>query len=274
MIESIRYSAHGHRATLEKLADVAEIKLTIHEYPARSATCFTLTSDSKAAKKVESFLNDNDLDIGRHSSYRSSPEEIDNSCLFKNAGCYWLDDMYEVMNKPDYTDVEACKHCGKGSLETHSPLRGKLSKLGKADLIRLPPGLVIISKRIRDLFDEHQWTGATFRPVIDSATDQESSEFFQLWITSTLPPMHATAPIEHNGTPDACVYCKRYGYMLGKPQPIYANKVLEVVEDWNFSQEWLAGHAVSVPSLICTQRVVKEIMKLKSETIWLPCLLT
>jgi len=263
----------GERRIVEELKISTGMKNPIVDMPGGATLQGEFLVGSHEHAKAESIILRHKLRTFRRSWYTPTVEELDTSRLLISRGCHWLDDMYEVMNKPDYTGVEACPHCGKGSLETHSPLRGKLSRLKNADLIRMPPGLVIISRQIRDLFDEHHWTGAEFRPVIDAATDQESSEFFQLWMTSTLPPMHSTAPIEHNGTPDACVYCKHYGYMLAKPQPVYANKVLEVAEDWNLSHEWLAPHAVPCPSLICKQRVVKEIMKLKSETNWLPCLL-
>ncbi len=272
MIQHVFISVLGIRSDIEELKHSAGMENAIVDMPGGSTIDGEFISGTKEYSEAEATIKRYNLDTFRRTWFIPTVKEICDAALLELEG-YWLDDMYEVINKPDYTGVEACRYCGKGSLETHAPLSGKLTEIKGLDLVRLPPGLVLASNRLKDLFDEHQWTGAEFRPVIDSATDQESEEFFQLWITSTLPPMHATAPIEANRFPDACVYCKRFGYRLDKPQPVYADKVLEVAEDWNLSHEWLAPHAVSVPHLICKQRVAQEMKKLENETDWMPCLL-
>jgi hypothetical protein len=202
----------------------------------------------------------------------ASADELRSEPLFCNRTGLWIEDCDPRVDKPEYTGADACPKCGKGTRELARPLTGAFRKFRKRHLLHYPPAILIASTSFARVIERRGWTGVRPRPVLERATQKESKDVCQLEITSILPAMHPSAPIERTCIPDFCPVCRKLGYRLRGWQPVYSRSVLESAADFNFSSEWLAEHYVSCPELICSREVVTYLLQVESRQQWIPLL--
>ncbi len=269
MIERIRYSIGGSRRDLEDLLHLVGRTAGILE-GVRCRIYITLERGSREQRTTEEFVVARGLDVGRQSDLTATNGELASAELLSNVGCCWIEDDEDTLDPVSVTGGDACSRCGSGIREHADPLRGAMRSLRKYHLVRKPPPWVLGSRRLVALIQQHGWSGVEVRPIIERTTQRESEEFFELWITSVLPRMHASAGVERLKPSEFCETCMRLGYQLPSRQPAYARSVLEVAKDWNLSTEWLAPHFVPCPKLICSRRVVHELLKLEPTQKWIP----
>jgi hypothetical protein len=269
MIERIRYSIGGSRQDLEELLRFIGGKAEILD-GVRCRMYITLERGTPEQRTTEEFLAARALDVGRRSELTASKDELTSTELFSNVGCCWIEDDEDTLSPVSITGEDACPQCGKGIRAHADPLRGAMRSLGKYQLVRKPPPWVLGSTRLCELVRVHGWSGVEVRPIIERTTGRESNEFSELWITSVMPRMHPSAGIERLKPSEFCETCMRLGYQLTGRQPAYGRSVLEVATDWNLSTEWLAPHFVPCPKLICSQRVVQELLRLEPTQKWIP----
>lgn len=187
-------------------------------------------------------------------------------------GCTWLEDTFEQHAEPEFADdAGRCRACGLGSVRLRSPLRVSLGKMPRrAHLIRVPPSLVVASDRLAAMARERKWTALQIQRVLERGTRVPTERFWLFEITSILPPMHATAPIRRSVIPKHCGACRRLGYEYAGEEPVYSKEVLDGLQDWNLSREWLAPHFVSCPFLLCSRRVADAVGALEKKLRWTP----
>lgn len=270
MIETVRFSIDGSHDELEALLARAALKGKVIDYPAGSVVYVNVVVGTPEFTRLESCIPTFDVEVRRYSILEGSADELATSELFSNVGCRWIEDDERQVDPPKYSGTDFCPECGKGSRDHKIPLRGKLGGFRKYHLVRKPPALVLVSLKLASIIESNGWSGVELRPVIDRKTDQPSDLFKEAWITSILPRMDASAGIERFRPSPFCEKCRRIGYQLSGRQPVYASSVLEVAADWNLSTEWLAPHFVPCPKLICSRRVVHELLKLEPKQNWIP----
>lgn len=270
MIETIRYSMNGQRKVLDAVLRQVRISGYVKDYPACSTLYTNVIAGTEEQRGLEENIQRHSLRANRISYFSPTPEELSSCELFSSEACRWTDDVHEVVDPPPYTGKDACPECGKGSLELSGLLTVDVAKLKDADLVRVPPGLVLGSARLVEMIREQSWTGLETRPIVELESGKESEVFRQLWLTSIMPPMHPTAPLRRSPIPDSCERCRRLGYELPEVTPVYGERVAAVAADWNLSLEWTAPHYVSCPELICRRRVVHALLKLEPSQVWLP----
>jgi len=270
MIETVRFSIDGSHEDLRALLAYVGLNGSIIDYPARSVTYITLVTGTAEHASLESNINKFRVGVRRYRTLEASPEELASCTLFSNVGCRWIEDDESALEPPQYTGSDACPECGKGQREHVVPLTGKLTSLRKSHLVRKSPALVLVSSRLAALFEAPKWSGVEIRPVIEKTTGQESELFREAWVHSILPLMHPSAGLERSVVPQFCEWCKRVGFQLTSRQPVYAAAILSSAADWNLSTEWTAPHFVPCPKLICSRRVVHELLKLEPSQKWIP----
>ena len=246
------------------------LRAEVKDYPACSCVFVEVLAESDQKRKLEERIRDFKVEVGRRSFFQASPQELRTEPLFTDYGVRWTDDRFQIVTKPIYTGRDTCPQCGKGALELAEPLRVHANKLEDAHFTRVPPGLFLGSRAVRDLADHEGWSGLRVEPVLDRKTGEPSEVLFQLVITSTLPPRHPSGAPVRSPIPDFCEKCRKLGYQLPGVQPIYPRRVLDVARDWNLSVEWVAPLYVSCPEVICSQRVVHKLLELEPWQEWIP----
>lgn len=269
MIEYVFYSLHGTRHQIEELKSAAQLEQSIVEMPGGSCLDFELVAGSPSQIAAESVIEKYSIRPFRRRRVEATPEELATSDWFSNAGCRWIEDHEKHLERPRY-DFGDCPECGSDRRRHLDPLRGTFGSLRKFHLVRKPQALFLFSTKLATLAEGRGWTGVELRPVLDRKTDAPSDLFKEAWITSILPPMHASAGIVRFKPCPYCETCKRIGYQMPGPQPVYARGALDGSADWNLSSEWLAPHFVPCPYLICSRRVVHELLKLEPTQKWVP----
>lgn len=270
MREIVRHSINGDRPTLEHILGTTGVRGVIKDYPACAALFAEVDRGTAREVEFERELKKHALRSSRMNFFFPTEEELQ-TCEFFQAGTSgWVFESDDVVAKPVYSSRGACPECGKGRMELTEPLRVDTQKIAHAPLVRMPPALFLASMSVVELAGREQWTGLDFRPVIEQTTGTESNRFRQAVIMSTLPPMHRSGAPIRSPIPRSCERCRRLGYQLPGPQIVYSAEVLKVAKDWNLSQEWTAAHFDSVPSLICSRRVVHSLLKLVPDQVWLP----
>lgn len=99
-----------------------------------------------------------------------------------------------------YDDASGCPNCGGGALQT-TPLFLDPRRIPKGtDVAETIAGEVVVSKRVVDLFREHQLRGATFEPVRPvGARGAPSADHYQLNTVS--PAVEIVTPTEAGENP-------------------------------------------------------------------------
>ena len=270
MIEYVFYALCGNRRHVEELRSAVGLTHPIVEMPGGSTLDFELLVGTPQQAKAEELIKKYKLDPFRRRRVEATSDEIATARLFSNVGCCWIEDDENTLDPVSVTGGDTCLRCGSGIREHADPLRGAMRSLRKYHLVRKPPPWVLGSTRLVALVRQHGWSGVDVRPVIERTTGRESEEFSELWITSVLPSMHTSAGIERFKPSESCETCMRVGYQLPSRQAAYARRVVDIATDWNLSTEWLAPHFVPCPKLICSRRVVHELLKLEPSQKWIP----
>lgn len=270
MKEYVYFALHGKRDVVEKLHQAVGSGHPIVDMPGGSTLDFELLAGTPQYALAENLINEYGIRPFRRSRIEATSEELATEELFSCYGCSWTDDQYKIVVKPAYSGRDACPNCGKGGTDLLEPLQVFVRKLKGAHLVRVPPGLFLVSAALAELTKERGWTGAAFENVIDRDTKVASEAYRRLVIQSILPPMHSSAPIVPNGWPTPCNVCRKLGFKLDQWQAVYSRDVMSKIADWNVSAEWLAPHAVSCPELICPRHVVHELLKMESSQNWIP----
>ena len=268
MKTTVFMSVGGDKPLLESLAKRLGLKCKIVKYPARHRMNFSLEKGSAEHAIAEDFVKKHDLALFTREEIRATHEEVKAAEYLSLERCSWIEDDDTTFEPPPYSLRDACRHCGKGALELTGSLVGDTKRFRGSHLIRIPPGLVLGSMKLAELITS--WSGPELAPVIDRKTGRESEHVRQLRITSILPPMHVDARIERSVIPEHCDICRRLGYQMSSRQAYYSRKDLAHAADWNLSREWVAPHFVSCPQLICSQRVVVELLRLEKRYVWIP----
>lgn len=269
MIEKIRYSLGSSKANLLRLSEALGIRPVILDGHVRCRMYVTVEAGSREHGIIENWMTEPGHDVGQHSSFEATPEELAMSDWFSNVGCRWIEDHEKQVERPRYNFGD-CPECGSDRRRHLDPLRGTFGSLRKFHLVRKPQALFLFSTKLAALAEERGWTGVELRPVLDRKTDAPSDLFKEAWITSILPPMHPSAGIVRFKPCPYCETCKRIGYQMPGPQPVYARGALDGSADWNLSSEWLAPHFVPCPDLICSRSVVHELLNLEPTQKWIP----
>lgn len=83
----------------------------------------------------------------------------------------------------EYEESAACPICGAGAVQV-SPLYLNIGKIPKnKDFSRTIAGEVVVSKRVKELFDRHSVSGVSLLPIlINRKSSAESQDWFQLTI--------------------------------------------------------------------------------------------
>jgi hypothetical protein len=198
-----------------------------------------------------------------------APEEIAGAELVTAQGTRWLSDTFDEYEEPEYRDQGRCAVCGRGATGLRRPLRIRPGKMpARGHLLRIPPAILVVTAKLAEIIRDQGWSGVRLGRVHEAASGVPSERFWQLEITSVLPPMSRKS-YERSCIPDHCASCKRHGYQLVGEVPIYSRGVLENACDWNYSTEWLAPHAVGCPELVVRGRVARSLARI-DKVRWFP----
>lgn len=272
MITSRSYSFSASREQFDELNSLLEKAGRIKDFGAGPSMQIEVLVGSPDHKAINRFLERYNINPLTFENYQASPEELVSEPFFSDSLCRWIEDCDPSVSWPlPYSGKDACPECGKGMMELTQPIKGNWQKK-KRPLYRVPPALVVGSAGLAELIRENEWTGVEICPVIERKAKHESERYFQLKITSILPPMHSSAPIHRSIIPDFCPRCRKLGYQLPYKEPClhYSREITKAAKDWNLSSEWLAPHYVSCPRLICSRHVVHELLKLDKFLLWVP----
>lgn len=249
----------GPRPALEKLRARIDAKPSVIDRPARASLDLVLMSDSEDYEAVCRAVDEQGLACFVRKEAVFSEEEIEAAELVSVEGVRWLSDTFDEYEEPMYLDGGRCAACGRGAAHLREPLRLRPAKMpARRHLLRVPPALVLASSKLADLVRSERWSGVKVSRAHEVGAGVPSERYYQLEITSVLPPMDASS-YERSCIPEFCERCRRLGYQLVGERPVYPPGVLKDASDWNFSSEWLAPHFVGCPVLVVRRRVAGAI---------------
>lgn len=131
-------------------------------------------------------------------------------------------------------------------------------KIGKKHFVHIKPE-IIVSKYAQDIIVSENLLGCEFRPVVD-VTSNAVSEFFQLVITSILPPMsESVRTVSYGELITAYESCVKKGYL--RSEIIYHQQDMIEAKDFNLTFEYL--NAYFSRQLIASAKVRKIFNKYK-----------
>ena len=141
---------------------------------------------------------------------------------------------------------KGCKKCCSGAVQL-TPLKLPLKRLKYYDIVRVAPELVI-SRRVKELFDQKGVLGCEYLEVYDKKTKKPTPEYYELRITTVLPKVRnqdfvtirEVCPVCGEPTLDfftpryyrLCDFSEGKDFYLTADSFFYGNHVLKEISDY------------------------------------------
>lgn len=172
----------GPRPILEQLKGEIRAKPPVVDRPAKASLDLVLMGNTPEFETVQRYIKQYKLSDFTRKEAVFEDAEIASAPLLDLGGCSWLSDTCEEYDEPDFTDEGRCDRCGRGATALRTPLSLSPNKVpARANLLRIPPVLVIAATSFAMLVRKKQWSGVRLRQ--DSDFRSTLVRFF-VWVAS------------------------------------------------------------------------------------------
>jgi hypothetical protein len=195
------------------------------------------------------------IDVKEHQRIKFSPQEIDSAQLLSFHPTY--EDLNPYSEDPGGFQQPSCMEC-KAYIHQTGNLLIRTSSMGKRNFIFSWEHQLLVSPKVKSLFESEELTGVNFRPAFQKDSDEPIA--YQLIPTSVFP----TCNKQNLFTSDHCSKCGFITY--GIPQDTvlqYTVDVLHDAKDFNHTAEYFGSGWFPGREIIVSQRVRSIINKAK-----------